>query len=57
MDGFREVLGGQLGGENRFLNVFFDVFCEVDVGIDVKRFSEARNVKNSNFASTGARFS
>ena len=34
MDGFREVLGGQLGGENRFLRVFFDVFFEVDVGID-----------------------
>ena len=34
MDGFREVWGGQLGGENRFLKVFFDVFFEVDVGID-----------------------
>ena len=34
MDGFREVLGGQLGGENRFLRIFFDVFFEVDVGID-----------------------
>ena len=32
--GFWEVWGGQLGGENRFLRVFFDVFCEVDVGID-----------------------
>ena len=28
--GFWEVWGGQLGGENRFLRVFF----EVDVGID-----------------------
>ena len=34
MDGFWEVLGGQLGGENRLLRVFFDVFFEVDVGID-----------------------
>ena len=32
--GFWEVWGGQLGGENRFLRVFFDVFFEVDVGID-----------------------
>ena len=32
--GFWEVLGTQLGGENRFLRVFFDVFFEVDVGID-----------------------
>ena len=32
--GFWEVWGGQLGGENRFLKVFFDVFFEVDVGID-----------------------
>ena len=31
--GFWEVWGGQLGGENRFLRVFFDVFFEVDVGI------------------------
>ena len=38
MDGFREVLGGQLGGENRFLRVFFDVFFEVDVGIDFLSF-------------------
>ena len=33
--GFWEVLGGQLGGENRFLKVFFDVFFEVDIGIDL----------------------
>ena len=32
--GFWEVLGSQLGGENRFLKDFFDVFFEVDVGID-----------------------
>ena len=32
--GFWEVWGGQLGGENRFLKDFFDVFFEVDVGID-----------------------
>ena len=32
--GFWEVWGGQLGGENRFLRVFFDVFFQVDVGID-----------------------
>ena len=32
--GFWEVWGGQLGGENRFLRVFFDVFFKVDVGID-----------------------
>ena len=34
LGGFWEVLGGQLGGENRFLRIFFDVFFEVDVGID-----------------------
>ena len=33
-DGFWEVWGSQLGGENRFLKVFFDVFFEVDVGIN-----------------------
>ena len=32
--GFWEVEGSQLGGENRFLRVFFDVFFEVHVGID-----------------------
>ena len=32
--GFWEVWGGQLGGENRFLRMFFDVLFEVDVGID-----------------------
>ena len=36
--GFWEVWGGQLGGENRFLRVFFDVFFEVDVGIDFLSF-------------------
>ena len=36
--GFWEVLGGQLGGENRFLRIFFDVFFEVDVGIDFLSF-------------------
>ena len=34
VQGFWEVLGGQLGGKNCFLRVFFDVFFEVDVGID-----------------------
>ena len=38
MGGFREVLGGQLGGENRFLRNFFDVVFEVDVGIDFLSF-------------------
>ena len=32
--GFWEVWGSQLGGENRFLRVSFDVFLEVDFGID-----------------------
>jgi hypothetical protein len=36
--GFWEVWGGQLGGENRFLRIFFDVFFEVDVGIDFLSF-------------------
>ena len=36
--GFWEVLGSQLGGENRFLKIFFDVFFEVDVGIDFLSF-------------------
>ena len=35
---FWEVLGSQLGVENRFLRVFFDVFFEVDVGIDFLSF-------------------
>ncbi len=57
MDGFWEVLGGQLGGENRVLRVFFDVFSRSLLASIFNRFSEAQNVKNSNFASTGARFS
>ena len=56
--GFREVWGGQLGEENRFLRVFFDFFFWRSMLASIfNRFSEARNVKNSNFASTGARFS
>ena len=55
--GFWEVWGGQLGGENRFLRVFFDVFSRSMLASIFNRFSEAQNVKNSKFASTGARFS
>ena len=36
--GFWEVWGSQLGGENRFLRICFDVFFEVDVGIDFLSF-------------------
>ena len=54
--GFWEVWGGQLGVENRFLRVFFDIFSRSMLASIFNRFSEARNVKNSNFAPTGARF-
>ena len=39
-----------------FSEVSFGVFFEWDFGIDFNGFLEARNRKNSNFVSTGARF-
>ena len=55
--GFWEVLEGQLGMANRFLRVFSMFFSRSMLASIFNRFSEARNVKNSNFALTGARFS
>ena len=39
-----------------FRALFFDIFLERIVASIFVRFAEARNLKNSNFASTGARF-
>ena len=58
-------VGSILGGFGRpkrrpkssFGRFFFDVFFECVSASILDRFLEARNLKNSNFASTGARFS
>ena len=47
---FWEGLGGQNGGQNRFLGVFFfGVFFECVSASIFHGFWEARNLKNSNF--------
>ena len=53
---FGTFLGAKMETEIGFWKLFCDVFFECALASILGGFLEARNLKNSNFASTGARF-